>query len=176
VLFESLSVVGAFLITPETVEDERGYFARTWDRREFAKRGLNPNVAQCNTSYNHRRGTLRGMHYQSAPHEETKLVRCTKGAIYDVVLDLRTDSETFKKHDGATLTSDNRSMLYVPEGCAHGFITLEDDVEVFYQISEFYTPTAQRGVRFDDPAFGIEWPETVAVVNSRDAGYPDFTQ
>jgi dTDP-4-dehydrorhamnose 3,5-epimerase len=176
VLFESLEVSGAYLISPERIEDERGFFARSWSRDIFATHGLNPNVAQCNISFNKTKGTLRGMHYQAPPYEETKLVRCTQGSIYDVVVDLRSDSPTFKKHDGATLSADNRLMLYVPEGCAHGFITLENDVEIFYQISEFYTPSAQRGVRYDDPAFEIEWPEAVAVINPRDKNYPDFTE
>jgi dTDP-4-dehydrorhamnose 3,5-epimerase len=176
VQFESLDVSGAYVISPEKIEDERGFFARSWSRDEFEAHGLNPNVAQCNISFNNAKGTLRGMHYQAQPYEETKLVRCTKGSIYDVVVDLRPGSPTFKKHDGATLSADNRLMLYVPEGCAHGFITLEDGVEIFYQISEFYTPSAQRGVRYDDPAFGIDWPVPVTVINPRDKNYPDFTE
>jgi dTDP-4-dehydrorhamnose 3,5-epimerase len=173
-LFEALDVTGAWLITPELIHDERGWFARSWSRDEFADRGLNTNVAQCNLSFNNSRGTLRGLHYQAAPHEETKLVRCTSGSLWDVVVDLRGDSPTFMRHAGAVLSSENRSMMYVPEGCAHGFITLEDGVEILYQISEFFTPSAQRGVRWNDPAFGIEWPEEVSVINSRDDSYADF--
>jgi dTDP-4-dehydrorhamnose 3,5-epimerase len=173
-LFEPLDIAGAFVVTPELIGDERGFFARSWDRRDFTDRGLNDAVAQCNISFNHSKGTLRGMHYQVPPHEESKLVRCTKGAIYDVVIDLRPDSSSFKSYAGATLSSENHQMMYVPEGCAHGFLTLEDDVEIAYQISEFYAAEAQRGVRWNDPAFGINWPERVAVINERDSSYPDF--
>lgn len=174
-LFERLAVGGTYLIKPEPHEDERGFFARSWCRHEFEEHGLNTQLAQCNISFNKMPGTLRGMHYQAAPYEEAKLVRCTSGSIYDVVLDLRPQSSTFKEHVAATLSAENRWMMYVPEGCAHGFITLEDDVEVFYQVSEFYTPSAQRGVRFDDVAFGIEWPRKVSVIHPRDRDYPDFT-
>ncbi len=172
-IFTETDVAGAFLVEPEPVADERGFFARTWDRREFQARGLNPDLAQCSVSFNRRRGTLRGLHYQRPPHQEAKLVRCTAGAVYDVVVDLRPASPTFKRHAGATLTAANRLALYVPEGCAHGFLTLEDATEVSYQISEFYAPEAAAGVRFDDPALGIAWPAEVRVVNQRDRAYPD---
>jgi dTDP-4-dehydrorhamnose 3,5-epimerase len=173
-LFESMHIPGAFVVKPEMISDERGFFARSWCRREFGEHGLNTRLVQCNISQSRERGTLRGMHYQVSPHEEAKLVRCTRGSIYDVVLDLRRESPTYKEHDSVILSAANHYMAYVPEGCAHGFITLEDDVEVFYQMSEFYVPEAQRGVRFDDPAFGIEWPEPVRVIAPRDAGYQDF--
>jgi len=171
--FEAAKVTGAFLIEPEPITDERGFFARIWCRDEFAAHGLNPTLAQANVSFNHRKGTLRGMHYQAAPHQEAKLVRCTRGAIWDVVLDLRPDSSTYRAWTGAELSDANRAMLYVPEGCAHGFLTLTDAAEVAYQMSVPYAPEAARGVRYDDPAFGIEWPGEVVVINQRDASYPD---
>lgn len=158
----------------ECKSDERGFFARSWCRQEFESHGLNSNLAQCSVSFNHLRGTLRGMHYQAAPHGEAKLIRCTRGSIFDVAIDLRPSSPTFKQWTSATLSSENRRMLYVPEGCAHGFLTLEDNCEVFYQISEFYAPGAGRGVRWNDAAFGILWPGEVKVISSRDASYPDF--
>jgi dTDP-4-dehydrorhamnose 3,5-epimerase len=173
-IFEPMQIPGAFVVKPEAISDERGFFARSWCQREFEAHGLNTHLVQCNISQSRKRGTLRGMHYQAPPHEEAKLVRCTRGSIYDVVLDLRRGSPTFKNHDSVVLSATNHLMAYVPEGCAHGFITLEDDVEVFYQMSEFYVPDAQRGVRFDDPAFAIRWPEPVAVIAPRDAAYPDF--
>ncbi len=154
--------------------DERGLFARTWCREEFETAGLNSHLTQCSISYNVRKGTLRGMHYQSAPYAESKLVRCTRGAIYDVALDLRADSPTFREWIGVNLTADNREMIFIPEGCAHGFLTLEDNSEVCYQISEFYRPEAARGVRWDDPAFGIVWPAKPQLLSDRDRNYPDF--
>jgi dTDP-4-dehydrorhamnose 3,5-epimerase len=171
--FTETKVAGAFLIEPEPIADERGFFARTWCREEFVDHGLNPELVQANISFNHRQGTLRGLHYQAAPHEEAKLVRCTRGAIWDLALDLRPGSPTYRAWSGAELSDANRAMLYVPEGCAHGFLTLTDDVEVAYQMSAPYTPEAARGVRFDDPAFGIEWPGEVVVINERDRTYPD---
>ncbi len=171
--FTETKVAGAFLIEPELLTDERGFFARTWDREELEARGLNPRLAQCSISFSHRRGTLRGLHYQVAPHEEAKLIRCTQGAIWDVALDLRPGSPTYGAWFGAELSAANRAMLYIPEGCAHGQLTLTDDAEVFYQISAPYAPAAARGVRFDDPAFGIEWPVEVEVINDRDRTYPD---
>jgi len=162
------------VIEVERLTDERGFFARAWCQREFAEHGLNPRLVQCNISYNPRRGTLRGMHYQAVPHSEAKLVRCTRGAIYDVIVDLRSDSPSYLRHFGVDLTAEGREMLYVPEGVAHGFLTLEDETEVFYQMSEFYAPEAARGVRWNDPAFGIRWPIEVAVISPRDAAYPDF--
>jgi dTDP-4-dehydrorhamnose 3,5-epimerase len=172
--FTETKVAGAFLIEPEPIADERGFFARTWCREEFADHGLTPELAQANISFNHRKGTLRGLHYQAAPHAEAKLVRSTRGAIWDLALDLRRDSPTYLAWFGAELGDANRAMLYVPEGCAHGFLTLTDDAEVAYQMSAPYAPEAARGVRFDDPAFGIEWPGEVVVINERDRTYPDF--
>ena len=172
--FTETKVAGAFLIEPEPIADERGFFARTFCRQEFADHGLNPELAQANVSFNHRKGTLRGMHYQQAPHQEAKLVRCTQGAIFDVVVDLRPDSPTYRAWFGTELSAGNRAMLYVPEDCAHGFLTLADDTEVAYQMSAPYVAAAGRGVRYDDPAFGIDWPGEVVVINERDRTYPDL--
>ena len=171
--FTETKVAGAFLIEPEPVADERGFFARIWCREEFADHGLTGELAQANISFNHRRGTLRGLHYQAAPDAEAKLVRVTRGAIWDLALDLRRDSPTYLAWFGAELSDANRAALYVPEGCAHGFLTLTDGAEVAYQMSAPYAPQAARGVRFDDPAFGIEWPGEVVVINERDRTYPD---
>jgi dTDP-4-dehydrorhamnose 3,5-epimerase len=173
-LFIETQLKGAYIIDPERIEDERGFFARTWDRHEFEARGLNSSLVQCNISYNARRGTLRGMHYQIAPHAETKLVRCTNGAIYDVIIDLRLGSPTLRQWLAVELSAHNRRMLYIPEGCAHGFQTLADHSEVFYQMAEFYAPDYARGVRWNDPAFGIVWPEAPQVIAARDQAYPDF--
>jgi dTDP-4-dehydrorhamnose 3,5-epimerase len=172
--FTETKVAGAFLVEPEPVADERGFFARTWCREEFADHGLNPELAQANISFSHRRGTLRGLHLQAPPHAEAKLVRCTRGAIFDVAVDLRPGSPTYLAWSGAELTDANRAMLYVPEGCAHGFLTLTDASEVAYQMSAPYAPAAARGVRWNDPAFGIEWPGEVLVINERDRSYPDL--
>jgi dTDP-4-dehydrorhamnose 3,5-epimerase len=171
--FTETKVAGAFLIEPEPIADERGFFARTFCRTEFADHGLNPDLAQANLSFNHRKGTLRGMHYQQAPHQEAKLVRCTQGGIWDVVVDLRPSSPSYRAWFGAELTAANRAMLYVPEDCAHGFLTLSDGAEVAYQMAAPYVAEAAGGVRYDDPAFGIEWPGEVVVINERDRGYPD---
>lgn len=173
-IFRETKLQGAYVIEPELLEDGRGAFARTWSQDEFAARGLNPRVVQCNTSYNKLRGTLRGMHYQISPHEEAKLVRCTSGAIYDVIVDLREKSPTRSKWIGFELSAHNRQMLYVPEGFAHGFQTLADDTEVFYQISAYYHQESARGVRWDDPAFGIEWPLEASVISERDRSHPFF--
>jgi len=175
-IFHATKLPGVFEIDLEEKTDERGFFARTWCRQEFEAHGLNPNVVQCNVSFNRQKGTLRGLHYQAAPHAEAKLVRCTRGAIYDVALDLRTDSGSYKKWVGAELTDEKRNMLYIPEGCAHGFLTLADDTEVFYQMSNFYAPDAGRGVRWNDPAFQITWPGSIEVISERDRNYPDFQQ
>ena len=172
--FRETKIRGAFEIHPEFLNDERGFFARTWCKREFEAQGLNSRLAQCNVSYNKIKGTLRGMHYQEAPHAEEKLVRCTRGAIYDVVIDLRPNSPTFKEWVGVVLDPEKRNMLFVPTGCAHGFLTLEDEAEVLYQMSEFYNAEASRGVRWDDPAFQIAWPESVRIISERDRTYPDF--
>lgn len=172
--FIPTSLDGACLVGPELISDERGFFARTYCQNTFMEHGLNLNLVQCNISYNKVRGTLRGMHYQKPPHPEAKLVRCTRGAIYDVIIDLRPQSSTFTKWFGTELTAENRIALYVPEGFAHGFLTLVDDTEVLYQMSEFYHSECASGVRWDDPAFAIEWGGEVAVISDRDALYPDF--
>ena len=156
-IFHETKLKGAFIIEPERLEDERGFFTRTWCKREFEDHGLNSKLVQCNISFNKKRGTLRGMHYQEAPHEEARLVRCTMGAIYDVIIDLRPDSKTHKQWSSIELAAKDRKMFYFPEGFAHGFLTLEDNTEVFYQMSEFYAPECARGVRWNDPAFGILW-------------------
>jgi dTDP-4-dehydrorhamnose 3,5-epimerase len=172
--FHSTKLAGVFEIHLDLKQDERGFFARSWCQMEFAEHGLNPTLRQCNVSFNGRKGTLRGLHYQAAPHPEAKLVRCTKGAIYDVVVDLRRESQTYKQWIGVTLTAENRRMLYVPEECGHGFLTLGDESEVFYQMSEFYHPDLARGVRWNDPAFAIAWPEEPRQISERDRTYPDF--
>jgi dTDP-4-dehydrorhamnose 3,5-epimerase len=173
-IFKETKLNGAYVIEPERLEDERGFFARTWCQKEFQERGLNPRLVQCNVSFNHKKGTLRGMHYQLAPYEEAKLVRCTKGAIYDVIVDLRPDSKTFKDYLVVVLSAENRKMLYIPEKFAHGFITLEDNTEIFYQMSEFYSAEYARGFRWNDPAFGIQLPLEVVVISDRDRNYSDF--
>jgi dTDP-4-dehydrorhamnose 3,5-epimerase len=170
--FHETELKGAFIIEPEKREDERGFFARSWCQREFEQHGLVPTVVQANISCNRKKGTLRGMHYQAAPHEETKLVRCTRGAIYDVIVDVRPESPTFRKWIGVELTARNYKMLYVPEGFAHGFQTLADDTEVVYQVTQFYTPGAERGIRWNDPAIQIEWPEAVHSISEKDANWP----
>ena len=162
------------MIEPERREDHRGFFARTFCEREFAAHGLNPRVVQCNISFNRLKGSLRGMHFQAAPYSEAKLVRCTAGSIHDVIIDLRPSSPAFKKHFGLELSARNRRMLYIPEEFAHGFQTLEDDTEVFYQMSQFYSAEHSRGVRWDDPAFGISWPPGERIIIERDRTYPDF--
>ena len=173
-IFEKTRLGGAYIIDAQPHKDRRGFFARTWCQKEFKEHGLNPRLVQCNISFNLKKGTLRGMHYQVAPHAETKLIRCTQGAIYDVVLDLRPQSPKFKDCIGVVLTAEKRNMIYVPEGCAHGFLTLEVGTEVFYQVSEFQSQESARGVRFDDPAFRIAWPEKIEVISERDRNYPNF--
>jgi len=165
---------GAMIVDLDRKEDERGFFARSWCRDEFTHYGLNPSLVQCNISFNKQKGTLRGMHLQIAPHEEAKLVRCTSGAIYDVIIDLRPDSKTYTRHLAVELSSENRRGLYIPEGFAHGFITLSDNTEIFYQMSAFYAADSQRGVRYNDPAFGIRWPVPITVISDKDRAYPDF--
>jgi dTDP-4-dehydrorhamnose 3,5-epimerase len=165
---------GIWIVDLERHEDERGFFARSWCRQEFEKHGLNPRLVQCNISFNRRRGTLRGMHYQVAPHAEAKLVRCTRGAIYDVAVDLRPDSPTHRQWVGVELTAENGRALYIGEGFAHGFQTLADDSEVFYQMSESFHPESARGVRWNDPGFGIIWPEAQLHFSPRDLAYPDY--
>ena len=174
--FTESKLKGAYIIEPELITDERGFFARSWCQQEFEKRGLNSRLLQCNISFNHKKGTLRGMHYQTKPYEEAKLVRCTKGGIYDVIIDLRGESPTFKQWDSVELTAENYKMLYVPEGFAHGFQTLEDNTEVFYQMSEFYHSESARGLRWDDPRLGINWPVLDSmVISEKDNSYP-FTE
>ncbi len=172
--FTETPLSGAFVIELDLLTDERGHFARTFDAGEFAERGLDPAVVQCNTSFNTRRGTLRGMHYQADPDGEAKLVRCTRGSIYDVAVDLRPDSGTRGQWFGVELSASNGRMLYIPTGMAHGFQTLEDSTEVSYQMSHHYAPDQARGVRFNDPAFGIEWPLPDQIVSERDRQYGDF--
>jgi dTDP-4-dehydrorhamnose 3,5-epimerase len=169
--FLATKLRGVFVIEPDRIEDERGFFARTFCREEFAARGLCAEFVQCSIAFNRREGTLRGMHWQAAPHEEAKLVRCTRGAIYDVALDLRPGSPTLRQWVAAELSAENRKALYIPPGVAHGLQTLVDDTEVFYQISEFYHPELQRGARWDDPAFGIRWPLPLSVISDRDSAY-----
>lgn len=173
-IFTEVGLPGAYLIDVERREDDRGFFARTFCRREFEARGLNASVAQANTSYSRRRGTLRGMHLQKPPHAESKLVRCTQGSLYDVIIDLRPDSPTCRQWYGVELTAENHRMLYVPEGFAHGHLTLADQTVVTYLVSEFYAPEAESGVRYDDPAFGIRWPEEVRIISEKDRSWPDF--
>jgi dTDP-4-dehydrorhamnose 3,5-epimerase len=176
VIFHETALPGAYVIEPQPLPDERGCFARLWCAREFAALGLETRVAQCSLSHSTHRGTLRGMHYQAPPHAEVKLVRCTRGAIHDVIIDLRPGSATFSRHHAMELTAENRLTLYIPHGFAHGFQTLVDDTEVLYQMSEFYAPAAARGVRWDDPAFGIAWPIADPILHARDRAYPDFTR
>lgn len=187
-IFTGTKLKGVYIIDIERLEDERGFFARSWCQREFEAHGLNPRLTQCNVSFNIKRGTLRGMHYQVKPFEEAKLVRCTTGAIHDIIIDIRPDSATYCQWIGvdlaascspltahrSRLTADHR-MLYVPEGFAHGFLTLEDNTEVLYQMSEFYAPECARGIRWNDPALAIEWPSEINVISDRDRSYPDFT-
>ena len=167
-IFKETPLKGAFVLEPEEKSDERGLFARTFCRREFEAHGLNPTVAQCNLSYNNKAGTLRGMHFQLPPAAEVKLVRCTRGAVFDVIVDMRQDSETYLQHFGVELSADNRKALYVPELFAHGYQTLEDGAEVAYQVSEFYTPGQEGGLRYNDPDLGIDWPQEVTVVSDKD--------
>jgi dTDP-4-dehydrorhamnose 3,5-epimerase len=174
VILRETELTGAFVIEAELIEDERGFFARTWCQREFEAHGLTVVWVQGNISGNHRAGTLRGMHYQMAPHGEIKLVRCTSGSVYDVIVDLRPDSPTYLNHVGIELSSRNRKMLYIPEGLAHGFQTLEDNTEVLYLMSGFYAPECARGVRWNDPIFGIQWPSAVRIISARDQGFPDY--
>lgn len=174
-IFEETRLPGAHVIRMEKRGDERGFFARAWCRREFEEAGLSTELAQANVSRSRTKGTLRGMHYQVPPAAETKLVRCTRGAIHDVILDLRPESPTMGEWIGVELTAENHTMLYVPEGFAHGFLTLSDDAEVFYQVSAFYAPEHERGVRWDDPRFGIEWPAEPTVLSDKDRSWPDYT-
>lgn len=174
-IFTETKLKGAFIVEPEKLEDSRGFFGRMWCREEFKAHGLNSRLVQCSISFNATGGTLRGMHYQIPPHEEAKLVRCTKGAIFDVIIDLRPGSPTFKQWVGENLTCNNHKMMYVPEGFAHGYQTLENNTELFYQMSELYAGECVRGVRWDDPIFGIKWPPVNSrIMSSRDKEFQDF--
>ncbi len=175
-IFTETSLQGAYLLEIKKLEDERGFFGRSWCKNEMEAHGLNGNVVQANTSLSLHRGTLRGMHFQKHPYEETKLIRVTRGSIFDVIIDLRPASPTFKKWFGVELNEGNYKMLYVPEGFAHGFLSLRDNTEVTYLVTQFYTPGAEGGIRYDDPAFGIEWPERVRVISSKDKDHPDFRE
>jgi dTDP-4-dehydrorhamnose 3,5-epimerase len=172
--FSKTAIPDVFLISLNRNEDERGFFARTFCRSEFTEHGLNPDLVQCSISFNKQRGTLRGMHFQKPPYEETKVVRCTMGAMFDVIIDLRPDSPTFKQWLSFELNAENRSMLYIPRGLAHGFLTLEDNTEVLYQMSDRYVPESAAGVRWNDMAFGIQWPETPRIISVKDQEYTDF--
>ncbi|AFS83789.1 dTDP-4-dehydrorhamnose 3,5-epimerase [Candidatus Nitrosopumilus sediminis] len=167
-IFTKTSLEDAFIVELEKKEDHRGFFARSWDTNEFAKHNLNHNLVQCNISFSKKRGTLRGMHYQTKPFEESKLIRCTKGKIFDVIIDLRSKSKTYKKWFGVELSQENYKMLYVPEGFAHGFQSLEDDTEIFYQVSQFYTPKAECGIHWNDPSFNIKWPIDEKIITEKD--------
>jgi dTDP-4-dehydrorhamnose 3,5-epimerase len=173
-IFHKTTLDGAWRIEPERRGDERGFFARTYCQREFAALGLDTNFTQQNMSVSAHRGTLRGMHLQHAPHAETKLVRCLQGAVYDVIIDLRLDSPTYRRWEAFELNADNKLMLYVPKGFAHGFQTLRDNVEVSYLVDGFYTPSAEGGVRWNDPAFAVSWPLEPTVMSDKDRNWPDF--
>ena len=172
--FIPTALADAYVIEPDRLEDERGFFARTWCQQEFTQHGLDANLVQCNLSFNKKKGTLRGIHLQLPPFAETKLVRCTQGAIYDVIVDLRPHSTTYLKWTAVKLTAENRQTLYVPKGFGHGFQTLADNTEVIYHMSEFYHPDAARGIRWDDPVFNINWTQPVSVISDRDRTYPDY--
>ena len=173
-IFTETKLAGAFLIEPERNNDVRGFFARNWSEKEFAEQGLVSRFVEANISFSHKTGTLRGMHYQEAPYGQVKLVRCTSGAIYDVIVDLRSDSPTFKQWTAVELTAQNHLTLYVPLGFAHGFQTLADDSEVTYQVSSVYHPESSSGIRWNDPAIGISWPDGERVIIARDQEYRDF--
>ncbi len=172
--FMETKVPGAYIIELERREDHRGFFARSWCQDEFGAKGLNPRVAQINVAYTAKKAGLRGLHYQVAPHQEAKTVRCTRGAIFDVAVDVRPDSPAFKQWVGVELSADNHRMLYIPEGCAHGYQTLADDSEIEYLTTVSYAPESARGIRFDDPAFGIAWPLPVGIISDADRSWPDF--
>ena len=173
-IFQPSPLAGAYIIDLQPIEDHRGFFARAWCQQEFQQHGLESRLVQCNLSYNQTSGTVRGMHYQIAPHKETKVVRCVRGRIFDVIIDLRRDSPTYLHWFGIELSAENRRMLYVPEGFAHGYQTLEPDAEVFYQVSEFYHPGSEQGIRWDDPAIAVDWPLEPTVISEKDKNYPDY--
>ncbi len=173
-IFNETRLKDVFIIEIEKWNDERGFFARTWDKKIFEEKGLNPNLVQCNISFNKKKGTIRGLHYQAPPYEEVKLVRCTHGSAYEVIVDLRKDSDTFKQWMGVELRGTDYKILYVPEGFALGFQTLEDNTELFYQMSEFYMPEYAYGIRYDDSEFNIKWPEKVTLISKRDQSFKSF--
>jgi len=172
--FTETNLKDAYVVELEEIRDPRGFFARSFCGNEFEKHGLKPTVAQANLSYNHKKGTLRGMHYSARPVTETKLVRCTAGAIYDVIVDVRPESPTYMQHFGIELTAENRKALYVPEMFAHGYLTLTDGAEVVYQVGDFYQPGYERGIRYDDPALGIKWPVPIEVISDKDQKWAPF--
>ena len=174
--FISTEIAGVWLIVPEPIEDERGSFARLFCRREFESHGLNAELAQCSASFNKRKGTLRGLHFQAEPYGEDKIVRCTRGVLYDVAADIRPNSVSYRRWCGFELSADNRTMLYIPRGVAHGFLTLSDNTEAFYQMSEFHHPEASRGLRWDDPTLNIRWVDKPAVISDQDQGLPRLEQ
>lgn len=175
-IFKETDLKGAYVVELETNVDERGYFARAWCKKEFSQLGLDTNIVQCNLSYNNKKGTLRGMHYQSEPYGETKFVRCVKGALYDVIIDIRKESKTYGKWIGVELSEKNGRALYIPAGFAHGFQTLEDDTLMIYQVSEFYTPGYEKGIRWDDSFFNIKWPqEEHRIISEKDRNWKDFS-
>lgn len=173
-IFNQTKIKGAYLIDIKRIADERGFFGRAFCQREMKDMGLNDRIAQTNLSSNPVKGTLRGLHYQVAPHEESKLVRCTRGSLFDVVVDLRKESETYGQWFGVVLKADNFQMLYVPEGCAHGFLTLEDHTDIMYEVSEFYAPNAERGLLWNDPEIGIQWPMEPILISEKDKQQPSF--
>lgn len=174
--FSETPLEGAYLIELDKLKDERGFFARTFCSNEFEIRGLMPKFVQCNLSYNGKRGTVRGMHYQRPPHEEAKLVHCIRGELYDVIIDLRPSSKTYRQTFATHLNRNSGTMLYIPEGFAHGFQTLQDETEVLYYMSSPYKPEAAAGIRWNDPSFSISWPLEVAIISDRDRRYPDYTE
>jgi dTDP-4-dehydrorhamnose 3,5-epimerase len=172
--FTETPVTGAYVIDVNRIGDSRGFFGRLWCEKELLDQGLVPHIRQSNIGFSPQKGTLRGLHYQKPPHQEVKIVRCTRGSVFDVVVDLRSDSPTFRKWFGIELNPDNASMLYVPEGCATGYLTLSDDTEIYYNTSAMYAPDSATGIRYDDVAFGIEWPGEVTVLSDNDKDWPDF--
>jgi len=174
-IFTELELKGAYLVTVKKIEDERGFFGRAWCKNEFLDHHLNSNFVQLNTSFSKKKGTIRGLHYQVDPYQEVKFIRCTRGRIWDVIIDLRPASPTFMKWIGNELSADNYSMVYVPENFAHGFVSLEDNSEVYYPVTQFYTPGAERGLRWNDPAFNIQWPVEISIVSEKDGSHADFS-
>jgi dTDP-4-dehydrorhamnose 3,5-epimerase len=174
-IFRETKLRGSYIIEVQKYGDERGFFGRSWCVREFEAKGIPAAMVQANIACSAKKGTLRGLHYQERPFSEGKLIRCTNGSAYDVIVDLRPSSATYRQWIGAELTHDNYHMLFVPEGFAHGYLTLEDNTEMYYMVSQFYTPEAERGIRYDDPFFGIRWPVDIKVISAKDKGWPDYT-